>query len=438
MKKTLVPLVLLLLPLLLAAGVFDGRRAFDFTGFQFSSRAWRLSQQVQSYYSGTDWVPGTRVTPYYNPSYPARADSMYMDFYDESTGEWLNGMMTAYLEYNAAGRVIRNTMIINMFGTPIPMMLLTANYDNQNRIQDLHMYMGGGLDVKDDYWTPTYRFHLIYGTGTTFVVYGWEDSGGERIGQYFRSQFEYDAQGRIIEEFSSTSQDSLNWMQESQTEYTYHPQDTTTGADFIVSASANLAFMMMNDGFEFPGLITQELYSEWTGGVLSPVNRTTYQFNNQVQRTQRLEEYYSATNWVPNYQLFYYYYYPTGLLSSTIGQSNDGTGFANDERYEYTWEQYGSASDDPVVPATRLQVKAYPSPFVDELRIEAQSSKQGPLKVTVHNLRGQLLQSYQSTSGTGLVWDGRDASGRAVPAGIYFIRVSQDGSSAVSKVLRIK
>lgn len=437
MKKTLVPLVLLLLPLLLAAGVFDGRKAFDFNGFQFSSRAWRLSQQIQSYHDGIDWVPGTRVTPFYNPSYPARPDSMYMDFYDESTGEWFNGMMIAYLEYNAAGRVIRNTMIINMFGTPIPMMLLTANYDSQNRIQDLYMYMGGLVSGKDDYWIPTYRFHLIYGTGTTFVVYGWEESGGERTGQYFRSQFEYDGQGRVIEEYGSVSQDSLNWMENEQTQYTYHPQDTSTGADFIEYASANLAFMMMNDGFDFPGLITQELYSQWNGTVWNPTERSTYQFNAQVQRTQRLDEYHSGTGWVPDYQLFYNYY-PTGMLSSTIGQSNEGAGFANDERYEYTWEQYGSSGDDPVVPSARLQVKAYPSPFTDELRIEAQSSKQGPLKVTVHNLRGQLLQSYQSTSGTGLVWDGRDASGRAVPAGIYFIRASQDGSSAVTKVLRLK
>jgi hypothetical protein len=76
-------------------------------------------------------------------------------------------------------------------------------------------------------------------------------------------------------------------VQDYRTSYQYHPQDTSTGADFIEYASTNMPMMMMNDGFDFPGLITVENSEVWTGSAWEPENRTSYQYNGQLQRTKR-------------------------------------------------------------------------------------------------------------------------------------------------------
>jgi hypothetical protein len=139
----------------------------------------------------------------------------------------------------------------------------------------------------------------------------------------------------------------------------------------------------------------------------------------------------------PEYKRLYYYD-TSGQLSYTIGQSYDGDGFTDEERVDYTWQQYGSAADDPVVPAAQLMLRAWPSPFVEELTIQTDSSAKGPLNVSIHNLRGQKVREIESFNSQSIRWDGKDDNGREVPAGVYLLRVVQDGRSAVTKVMRLR
>lgn len=436
MKKLIVPLMLVLLPLLLSAGVFDGRNVFNFNGSQLNYRAWRMSEQLTSYKNGADWVPSMRAIPHYNPGHPARPDSIVIDAYDETEGVWFPGMMVSYLEYNAAGRIVNNVINMNMMGFLFPMMMETCTYDAQNRITGLTMYFADPEGPV--YWVPSFRFHIIHQGGTAFEIYGWEEMGEElRIAQYFHSTFTFDTQGRILEELSHTSPDSTNWVQDGRTTYQYHPQDTTTGADFIEYASTNLPMMMMNDGFDFPGLITLEDSFTWNGTGWEPEYRSSYQYNGQLQRTQMLDEYYMTGIWNPEYKRLYYYE-ASGQLSYTIGQSYDGDGFTDEERIDYTWEQYGTATDDPVIPAARLTLKAWPSPFVDELTIQTDSSARGPVSVSILNLRGQKIRELSSFGSGSIHWDGKDASGREVPAGVYLLKAVQDCRSGVTKVMRLR
>lgn len=436
MRKFYLPLMLVLLPMLLSAGVFDGRGVFDFNSSQLGYRAWRMSQQLTSYKNGDAWVPAMNAIPHYNPVLPALPDSICIDAYDETEAVWIPSIMVSYLEYNAAGRVVSNVINMNMMGLPLPMMMETCSYDAQNRITGLAMFFADPEGPV--YWVPSYRFHIIHQGGTAFEVYGWEDDGEfSRMAHYFHSTFTYDTQGRIIEELSYTSPDSTNWVQDYRTSYQYHPQDTSTGADFIEYASTNMPMMMMNDGFDFPGLITVENSEVWTGSAWEPENRTSYQYNGQLQRTQTLGEFYMTGIWNPEYKRLYYYE-ASGQLSYTIGQSYDGDGFTDEERVDYTWQQYGSASDDPVVPAAQLTLRAWPSPFVEELTIQTDSSAKGPLNVSIHNLRGQKVREIESFNSQSIRWDGKDDNGREVPAGVYLLRVVQDGRSAVTKVMRLR
>jgi hypothetical protein len=36
-----------------------------------------------------------------------------------------------------------------------------------------------------------------------------------------------------------------------------------------------------------------------------------------------------------------------------------------------------------------------------------------------------------------MVWDGRDAGGRVVPSGVYFVRLDRGGRSLVTRMVRL-
>lgn len=98
---------------------------------------------------------------------------------------------------------------------------------------------------------------------------------------------------------------------------------------------------------------------------------------------------------------------------------------------------------DEEVPAPRV-LTVYPNPFrVSEgsLRIELSNAKESDAEVEIYNLRGQRLVSEKLDAAQNLqyAWDGRDMSGKACGAGIYFIRVRQaDAPVLQRKVVLIR
>ncbi len=435
MKKHIVPMLLMLLPMLLAAGVFDGRHTLAYDAPAAGARSWRLTQQLTSYSEGGEWVPSMRVFPHYNPAHFARVDSMSMDAWDAELG-WIPNAMKAYMEYDAAGNMISNVLYMNFGEMMFPMMQETVQYDAQNRVT--HMYIYGADLGGSGAWLPSSRLHIVYGAGTTFQVWGWEESGDmNRIASYFHSTFTFDAQGRISEELSYTAPDSTAWVQDYKEQYQYHPQDSSTGAELIAHMSQNLAMMMMNDGYGFPGMITSTNSFYWNGTAWIPETRSSSQYDAQLRHTQMLEEYYNATTWVPENQKFYYYA-DNGQPSYTIGQIADSQSWVDDERIDYTWEYYSSANSDPVAPAAQMKLRAYPNPFQGTMWAEAYSRESSRLSVSIHNLRGQSLRSYQVPAGQPFQWDGKLADGSFAPAGVYFLKVKQDAATGITKVLRLK
>lgn len=433
------PLFLILLPILLMASVFDGQRTFRFGGSELNYSGWRLSQEIISYVQAGVWIPSGRIIPSYNPSIPARVDSVSWDYWDEEAGAWITEFMKAQLEYNAAGRVVSNQIRANFFGMMVNVMKLTATYDSQNRLTHFYMYEPdpdvdgpGALIISS-------RYHIIYGGGTAFEIHGWHTGNYEEgpTPGYFHSTFTFDARGRIAEELSFASPDSTNWVADGRTTHTYHAQDTSTGADFIEHLSQNMPMLMISDEFEVPGLITTTVDYWWNDTEWVSDYRTTNQYNDQLLRTVTVEDEYSDSQWnLTGKQL--YYYDANALLSLKVFQASNGVELVDDDRHEYSWEPYTTANDDPVLPKPELAVKAYPNPFNKELSIEPSSASKAMFQVSIHNLRGQCVQSYQSSGGQSLSWDGKAADGSSSPAGIYFIRVLQDGREATAKVVRIK
>lgn len=100
------------------------------------------------------------------------------------------------------------------------------------------------------------------------------------------------------------------------------------------------------------------------------------------------------------------------------------------------------ANDDLVNVAPFSLAQNYPNPFNPNTVISFTAKDGGKARLDIFNLKGQtvrILLDSEVKSGThGLAWDGKDASGHPVAAGLYFYRLELNGQTQTRKMLLIK
>ena len=171
---------LLLLPVLLTAGVFENL-GFQHLGTMLPfSTAYRLRNEIYSaYQEDQSLLPTERANMHYSQSYPTRIDSITVNYCD-SDGFYLpaTGMTLAY-SYNAAGMVESTDVYSVLNNVWEKRLMLTAEYDSQNRLVRLFLYGA----YYDDFGnlTPHIRRHIVYGAGSTFEIYDWDGYWNEYL-----------------------------------------------------------------------------------------------------------------------------------------------------------------------------------------------------------------------------------------------------------------
>jgi hypothetical protein len=89
-----------------------------------------------------------------------------------------------------------------------------------------------------------------------------------------------------------------------------------------------------------------------------------------------------------------------------------------------------------------LRIDASPNPFNPRLEIRLALPRSGPVEVGVYDLRGRRLQTLlsgqQAAGEKTLVWDGRDGTSRAAPAGIYLVRARDRNGQALARVALVR
>lgn len=117
----------------------------------------------------------------------------------------------------------------------------------------------------------------------------------------------------------------------------------------------------------------------------------------------------------------------------------DGTGSLHGP-VSITIEHTGSGT--PNIPIVQGIDTAYPNPFNPSLTIRVGTVRNGQINVSVYNQRGQqvrvLMNEVKDSGRYTLTWDAKDASGRLMPSGIYFIRMYNDGKVFNHKVVLMK
>lgn len=107
------------------------------------------------------------------------------------------------------------------------------------------------------------------------------------------------------------------------------------------------------------------------------------------------------------------------------------------------YESYGSdVQDDTDVPQAFRLLNAYPNPFANNMRIHLDLPKQAELKVSIHNLKGQVVKSWQPSrypaGQSYLTWDATGDDGSKVASGIYIWKVTSGKEQQSCKVAVIK
>lgn len=102
----------------------------------------------------------------------------------------------------------------------------------------------------------------------------------------------------------------------------------------------------------------------------------------------------------------------------------------------------GTSNNDPTSPPAKLSIISHPNPFTEAVSIKLKVAEPGISKLSIYNLKGQKVRSFDADSGAdgehNFRWDGRDDSGRKVSGGIY-LAVAQSGQrTASSKILYMK
>jgi len=93
-------------------------------------------------------------------------------------------------------------------------------------------------------------------------------------------------------------------------------------------------------------------------------------------------------------------------------------------------------------PAAALRLAVAPNPFNPATVLTFEAAASGPVRVTVHDLRGRLVRTLvDGTLAAGphaVRWDGRDGDGRPSPAGVYLARVESGERRAATKLVMVK
>ncbi len=97
--------------------------------------------------------------------------------------------------------------------------------------------------------------------------------------------------------------------------------------------------------------------------------------------------------------------------------------------------------EEPFSATTELRLSALPSVTAGSTLLQASRPFEPGATLSLYDIRGRRLGSLPVRPGAiNARWDGRDGAGRPTPAGLYFLRLSNEleGDEATARVLRIR
>jgi hypothetical protein len=358
---------------------------------------------------GYNIVSGT-IEPYYRLIFSLNAYGKYShaDWQGNNTGQWIT---SAYSDWIYADN--RLQMILTKEITPegdIPYFLVRYTYDQQSgklaSIEEIY-YM---LDQQNP---PKNKFE-----------YTW-DTNGRQSGVQEYGLYDYDD----------------GWVQGNFTQILYRVDDTSSYADHLSYLEHYYPFV---PEFAFgvnPFRIADKvLYSLMPNGDAA-AGTTNHYIYDTSGRLDQIHTYLGTMDGILYRDNDFAW--NGGLISSSTIRQMDwpSSEMLPSSRNLYSYTQV-VANEDPVVPLQIASLNVSPNPFNPSANIEYHLNKADNVKLEVFNQKGQrvnvLVDGPQASGRHDIRWNGTDATGRLVPSGIYFLRVSSGKDCRTTKAVLAK
>lgn len=274
------------------------------------------------------------------------------------------------------------------------------------------------------------RNHYSYSEGRLSEILGWEDNDPNDP-VYDKWVFEYDSEGNPIEALHYMSTDSTNFSiidLSSRKVWTYSEGRNGNAMALLDTWADNTYFDTVHPLIPShqPDSETHQQYfhPDWQNST-----KKEYSYDEQNRVTELLVYTYFNGNWVLG-RTEQFTYGDDGNLLYHDGNNLGGTD-------EYIWQNmYPVGIETPDIVQPDLEISVYPHPFAEQTQIAYKSGLAGPARVTIFNLRGQKLITWQALPEDKMVWNGKDEHGTDCPSGIYLIKVVQNDRSAIKRVIR--
>jgi len=101
----------------------------------------------------------------------------------------------------------------------------------------------------------------------------------------------------------------------------------------------------------------------------------------------------------------------------------------------------GTVAVDPTPTPPRLTLAAAPNPARGQVELGFDLPSAGRVRISVYDLSGRriatLADEWRAAGRHALSWNGRDASGRPVQAGVYLVRLEHENETITNRVTRL-
>jgi hypothetical protein len=352
-------------------------------------RDWRLSEVQHITYETPNGTmqPYIKLVPYYNINYITRIDSFRTLVRDLETNVWTHELSTVY-RYTPSEEHIYQ-MKVYQPGLTIPILVTQCAFDSQQRVttivtNELVNHETGQYQVINRQYY-TYGGINLYEVGNTYIDANQQHS-------YQKVMRMPDSNGRATMLIGHTSPDSVTWTQVSYDNFTYHANDTSTGAQY----NHYLGTKMLSDIMGLPayfGMPSIVYYRHGCDGVnYSDFKKYYYYYYDDNSLVQIIAE---SQLEIYDFRYVYYYDIYNNLSNYTIEDWN--AGFNSWENLRtisvFLWQQ-DTSTEDETMPVSEPLFSIYPNPFKETLSIRFNKVSDAPVKIQVYNTRGQKVKEF--------------------------------------------
>ncbi|MCB5234907.1 MAG: T9SS type A sorting domain-containing protein [Candidatus Cloacimonetes bacterium] len=448
MKKLGIILLSLLLPMMVFGAVFGLKPIID---LKLDPNILRDTMYVPQTIEGhtwnideMEWLPGLMVFFEYLPYHSGRPmlERVDLDIY-MWLGPFGNFVLSArydFLEYNASQ--LCTELVLKLrddSGEFVDATIVTMEYDDYDRLTKFE-----NIAVFDDEHNGEQWMEIEYLSDNSMLILTFEQD--EDYLEYQKIEIDLDNQNRMQSQTVYISDDGENWELDNKLTYSYHAQDTSDIDGFIRYLSDNFVMNMFTGNDMMYGIVTELTELDWDGQIWRTTEKHIYDYDADLLRTAKKSYRYeelddkddsSAGGWFHYYRNTYAYD-SNGNMIEKLGEHYKEGEYIDGELLETSYMPLTDNHDLSTPAISPINVSIYPQPFAGSVSILGESKAGGELKVEVFNLRGQKVRSFNMLSGTTLTWDGKDESGKELPASVYFLRAEQGSTFQTKKLIKLK